>query len=132
MVSRLLKSDKIDTQFDDKNSLVINRTVSPISLDEFLEYIKANISLWESYNVIWDLSYIDYSNTDTQSIRAFIARSTPLTKRRAGLKTALVCCDDLSFGMTRMLEQLSSQEYAFTMHTFKNMEKAKEWIFSET
>lgn len=79
---------------------------------------------------IWDLRKLDFDSIDTN----FIDRIFSVRKKypeRGNASAAFIADSDLSFGVARMYEVLSSFELPQNIKTFRDYRTAEEWILKE-
>jgi hypothetical protein len=85
-------------------------------------------------DVLWDLRKAEFggkiATADLERIARFIKQKYPLRTRG---KTALLASSDLAFGLAREYEVIAEiAGVKNPIKVFRSMEKAKEWLDSET
>lgn len=83
---------------------------------------------WIKHPVIWDLRQNDFTKVHIPDINNFTLRTLSFGDMRAGLKTAVVCADDLAFGSMRMSQAKLEDEMQLLFKVFRDMDEAIAWI----
>ena len=123
----------IDISHDkDNNFLVITVTgeLNLAILNTAAQQIVSSDQHAADISTLWDVSQVDTSNLDQGFFEELIALRKNL-KGRENAKLALVANSDLRFGLSRMYELLSG-ELPQSMHVFRTLDEAREWLSTET
>ena len=123
----------IDISHDkDNNFLVITVTgeLNLAILNTAAQQIVSSDQHAADISTLWDVSQVDTNNLDQGFFEELIALRKNL-KGRGNAKLALVANSDLRFGLSRMYELLSG-ELPQSMHVFRTLDEAKEWLSTET
>ncbi len=111
-----------------EQGIVFNTAAEGASLDDFLEYVTANIQDWRTLPVCWDMSKLDYESLTGDTVRNVIYRAGDVASVRAGLKTAFTVDHDLGFGMMRMFQMIADEQLPIEFRVFRDKESAVAWL----
>ena len=111
-----------------KSGTVFNVIGHGDTLEDFLDYVKQHIDEWTEYQVMWDLSALDFARIDSSSIRNLIRKGQEVSRKRSGMKTAFLVESDLGFGMMRMFQLIADQDIDIEFSVFRNSEDAICWL----
>ena len=110
------------------SGIIINVVEQGENLDDVFLFVAKNIESWTKNAVLWDMSCLDFKNLSPESIHRLIEKGAMISKKRDGLKTAIVAETDLGFGMMRMLQILAIGTLKFELNVFRNHEAALLWL----
>lgn len=100
-----------------------------LTFHEALDFIRTvRVGQYQSYALLFDMSgaTLDLSSDQVRSL----AESVGIDLRRSGPrgKTAVVACDDLTFGMLRMFDAHMTHVGVMTMSVFRTVTEADAWL----
>ena len=111
-----------------EGSVVVNSVEDDDSLVDILDYASRHIDEWRKCQVIWDMTLLNFQELSGESIRSFILRGASFTKKRSGMKTALLVDSDLGFGMMRMLQIIAEDKVHVIFKVFRSKGQALQWL----
>lgn len=112
-----------------EKSLTVYKVKGLLSAEEFISATKAVYTENMTFNVLWDLTEVDFSRISTDEIMQIVREIRIYADARAGGRTALVFSTGLGFGLGRMVEAFSEIEnMPFDIRSFKSLEEAEEWL----
>ena len=99
-------------------------------LDQLYRDIVTSTEFPPDIRSVWDLRKADLSLIDLNFIEKifYVRKKYP---ERSNAKAAFVADSDLSYGVSRMYEVLSSFEFPQQIQPFREFSKAEEWILTE-
>ena len=112
----------------EESGIVINVAQKTDTLDNIVDYISQHIESWVNYNVIWDVTLLEWESINSQSIRSFVQNTILLSNKRLGHKTAILANSDVGFGMMRMLQMLAEEKNKIEFRVFRTKAQALSWI----
>lgn len=77
-----------------KAGIVTNVLDYEDDLDDFLAYAAKHIDGWTDYQVLWDLTRLNFIAVTAESIRNLISNGREVATERSGLKTAFLIESD--------------------------------------
>ena len=119
----------VEFRVDKKNNLLVRRISGEVSVSEIIEYLEKGLR-HPDYEVgmksLTDLR--DYVPTITSSeIREIAEYLLSDAEARKGMAAALVVSQKVSYGLMRMLQELSENP-EFSISVFYDMDEAKKWL----
>lgn len=116
---------------EDKNDIFINKVSGEVTTEDILAYAVKNVPEWKKAFLIWDFTDADVHKISRNEIQALSARFKSHVRPRVGARTAFVARHDLQFGMLRMFNTFTEiDEYPYKLESFREIDKAKEWLLS--
>ena len=67
----------------------------------------------------------------SEEIRSTVSQLQNLNQYRRGRKTALVCPQDLAFGMMRMFQIMVEDKVEVQVNVFRSVDEGMEWISAQ-
>jgi len=119
----------IEINYDETKKILIGVINGKVSVKQFQGAIKeilTSSSFAPDTNTLWDLNDLDFSSMDSDMQREFIRIRKNLPER-GNAKLAFVAGCDLSYGMMRMYETLSSELEQVIM-VFRDYDAAEQWL----
>ena len=107
----------------------VDSEVSLKDVDQFMLEILGSTDFPPETRTIWDLRRADLSSLDADFARQLIDVRKKYPERFKA-KVAFVADSDLSFGLLRLYESLSSIALPQNTIVFRTLSKAEEWILS--
>ena len=109
--------------------IVINAARGTLALDDFIAYLKVHQKDWGTSPVLWVLTDVDIGHLAEKDIQAFLDKSSPFVKRRAGMKTAIVAPAEPVFRHMKMFEHLLQVNHLpINLRVFETVSEASEWL----
>lgn len=103
--------------------------VSLNDVDRFMREITRSTEFSPMTKTIWDLRKSNLASLNTDFARKLISIRKKYPERFAA-KVAFVADRDLSFGLLRTYEALSSLELPQSMMVFRSLSQAEEWMLT--
>lgn len=117
-----------DITVSEIRDILVNKTSEESSFRTIFEHIKTNSHSNLNRDTIWDMQLFNFNDSSAIELQSFISQTSEFSFGRNDKKVALVSRSDLGFGMLRVLETLSDEEYGFTTMVFREIDDAIEWI----
>ena len=108
--------------------VVFNSVEDDDTLEDIIDYIDHHVDAWGNRHILWDMTLFNFQSLDQHSIRSFKLSVEKISRKRTGLKTAILVNSDLGFGMTRMYETLVEEKNKEKSHIFKSKDQAFKWL----
>ena len=124
----------VNITHDKDNDILVVTVVGELSLASLAEAAQQIVSTDKhapNISALWDLRQADTSNIDQHFLKSLVALRENQYKEREGAKLALVANSDLKYGLSRMYEMLSS-DLPQSMHVFRTINDAKDWLGSKS
>lgn len=119
---------------DESLSMTIFRGSGELSYEEIKKAIKSFYDSPSNPNVLWDLQQASIARLTHEQLELLADDLISLRGDKIQGKRAIVAEDDLSFGLSRMFETLTSvsagQNTTNEMRVFRDLKQAYDW-FSE-
>ncbi len=121
--------DSIETTYDYANDLVIRKVIGKPTVEEGIKTIEAFYKGKFTKFTLWDFAEADSSVITNSELRKVVRVLKKYGHLRQGGKTALVFNRLFDFGLGRMFEVFTQMaDVPFELRSFRNMEKALEWL----
>ena len=79
--------------------------------------------------VIWSIGEGGMKGLSGADLRRIVDVAAPFSASRAGGRTAIVCMDDLDYGLSRMFQTLAElYPIPFEMRVFRDLNEALAWL----
>jgi hypothetical protein len=105
------------------------RVLEEVDAEQVLSQIISFLTGSPTRLVIWDIGGGTLRKLSASDLKMIIARAKPYTGSRAGGRTAIVCTNEVDFGLSRMFEAFAeSYEIPFEIRVFRDREKARAWL----
>jgi len=111
-----------------ETNIVVNAAEKGDTFDDIIDFISDHIESWRRHQVLWDMTLFDFQSIDSHSIRSLVRKGIPLSKKRFGLKTAILVNSDLAFGMMQMLQLLAHEQVKVEIGVFRDKDQATKWL----
>ncbi len=124
-----LAMDTIETIYDYDNDLTIQKVIGKPTIENGINMIEAYYAGKVTKYTLWDFSQSTSSVITNSELRKIIKIIKKHADLRRGGKSALVFNKLLDFGLGRMFETFAQiEDMPFELRSFRNMEKALEWL----
>ena len=120
----------IDLEYDSNKgflTVTITGKVVPDEVNSIFTRIKESKEYPVDIDALWDLRKTDFHDADEELFKRIIAIRSRYPER-SNMKAAFITSDDLSYGMTRMYEVLSSFAVERTIRVFRNYAEGEQWL----
>ena len=112
------------------SGFIVNEAEKGDTLEDVFLFVEKNIDSWAGKHELWDMSLLDFRGLTSKSTYSNMEKGAMLSKKRAGLKTALVVESALGYGMMRMLQTFTKNSLEFELNVFRNHTTAILWLVS--
>lgn len=103
-----------------------------VTIDDLGEHAVKNMTSVQKAPVLWDFTDADFSKISIDAWEGFVKKLKPFIKRRAGARTALVGDDDQLYRMLKIFKAWAKiEKYPIEYNTFREIDKAKDWLLSD-
>ena len=99
----------------------------PEEIDSLFTAIKSSKEYPVDVEALWDLRKADFRTVDEDLFKRIIAIRMRYPER-SGMRAAFIASDELSYGMSRMYEILSSFEIKRHIQVFRDYEEGERWL----
>ncbi len=121
--------DTIETTYDYDRDLTIQKVIGKPTIEEGIKKVEAYYAGKVTKYILWDFTEADSSVITNNDLRNIIKILKKYGDLRRGGKTALVFSRLFDFGLGRMFEAFAQMgAMPFEFRSFRNMEKALEWL----
>jgi hypothetical protein len=122
---------EITTTYDHQANLRIHTVKGDVNLEEFLAELKKigrEPKEIADMNSLWDLREADLAVFKQQHVEKIKNTVVHFWESSSSMKSALVVSRDVEFGLSRMYELKTSDEVPTDIITFRDYDKALEWL----
>lgn len=126
---------KITSTYDHQNNLRIHTVTGDVYIDELLqemEKIGSGPKDIAEMNSLWDLREANLALIKREHIERVKDIVVHYWKNSSSTKSALVVTRDIEFGLTRMYEMQVGNEVPTKIMTFRDYQKALDWMLHGT
>ena len=115
----------------EEDGIFINKISGEVPSEDIIAHVIKNVATWKNSPVIWDLNNAVIDIRSSGEVINMIQKLKSMDKKRAGSKTAFVASENLQFGMARMYDMWHEGQGGPEIRSFRDINKAKEWLLSK-
>jgi len=121
----------IETTIDDENDLTVFTVKGELTAKEIIHHASEYYTEKPTRLVLWDVTNGTVGSISNDDFQQIAGQMKNYISKRTGGKTAFVVKSDLDFGLGRMYGAYAESEHLpVAYRTFRTVEEAKKWIFS--
>jgi hypothetical protein len=121
----------IETTVDDENDLTVFTVKGELTAKEIIHHASEYYAKKPTRFVLWDVTSGTVGTISNDDFRQIAEQMKNYTSKRKGGKTAFVAKSIVDFGLGRMYGAFAEVEgLPVAYRTFRTIEEAKKWIFS--
>jgi hypothetical protein len=99
---------------------------------EILDVLVPFLSESPTQLVLWDYREGSLQNMTSADLRRIVQRGAPLSESRQGGRTAILCNEDVDFGLSRMFQAFAElHPLPFEIRVFRDAADAYAWLKTE-
>jgi hypothetical protein len=122
----------IETTIDDENNLTVFTVKGELTAKEIIHHASEYYAEKSTRFVLWDVTGGTVGAISNDDFRQIAEQMKNYTSKRKHGKTAFVVKSDLDFGLGRMYGAFAEiEDLPVAYRTFRTVEEAKKWIFSD-
>ena len=114
-----------------ESGVVLNSVDASDTFEDIFFFVGRHVDSWGESQVLWDLTLFDFESTHTHSIASLVSRGALMSQKCSGLKTAVIVCSDLGFGMMRMFQSMAEEKIQIEFGVFRTKPDALAWLSGE-
>lgn len=115
--------------FEVENDLTVFTVVDEVDAEQVLSQILSFLTGEPTQLVLWDITVGSLERISSDDLWMIVKRVAPFADRRKEGQTAIVCLDDLDYGLSRMFQSFAEiMQVPIEINVFRNLEKAREWL----